>query len=136
MISYCLQKLPCSKGVHHKGPVLTGIHDVNQFQEIEVHSFSVKLTSDDRYVQLRNGDIVAVQNIVVDDKKILQDLYMQDVRNLTVFSYLQNSKDIGVVKFTKIGRKLKYIPVSEVVKKYVVLPYRGSYVAVPLIHNN
>lgn len=96
------ETVPCGKGVHHKGPVLIGIHAVNQFREIEVHSFSVKLTSADRYVQLRNGDIVAVHNIVVNDKNTPGLIYARCKEPDSFFPILRIQRILGLLSLLKL----------------------------------
>jgi hypothetical protein len=126
----------CGKGSHFDGPLQKGVNAVSQFREIKVKSFTIKLTDADRYVQLQNGDIIAVQNVIVDSSNKYGLIFKRCKGLECFFSYPLSSRDIGIVKFGHIGSHLHYCSLSEVAKKYVILPHKQWFIGVPLIHTN
>lgn len=97
----------------------------------------MKLTSGDRFVELTSGDVVAVQNIIVDKHDHIGILYQKYRSVESFFSYPCSSTDIGIYKFSHCGNSLHYSQISDVRKKYVVLPFKNTCaVGIPLAHTN
>ena len=102
-----------------------------------MQNFSVKLTAGDRFVELTSGDVVNVQNIVVDKDNRVGVLYRKYLSLESFFEYPTPSTNIGIYRFRHLGIAVHYVEISEVRKKYVVVPYKKSWsIGIPLAHTN
>lgn len=128
---------PLLKGEHSCGPIGCAVIAKKQYREVVLDNFTVKLTSGDRFVELTSGDVVAVQNIIVDKHDHIGILYQKYRSVESFFSYPCSSTDIGIYKFSHCGNSLHYSQISDVRKKYVVLPFKNTCaVGIPLAHTN
>ena len=128
---------PSSGGVkrlHTEGPITSDISIVEQYRELHLDTFCIKLSHADCHVQLRNGDIVVVKNIITRENGYVEILYKKFNVAEDIFTYPMASSDIGVFRLATVGGRMHHCSVSSIVRKYVVLPFKDVFVGVPLIH--
>lgn len=119
---------------HVRGPVVGEINIVNQYRQMTIGGFKVCLNGRDNYLRLVNGDIVACENIVTDIHKKVWLIYRTFSNRRSFFSYPLPSEDIGIVQCGSLSRKLQCGSISVVQSKCLLLPYKGSNVAFPILH--
>ena len=128
---------PILKGEHCSGPVASGIIVKKQYREAVFQNFTVKLTTGDRFVELTSGNVVNIENIVVDKDGRVILMYRKYYSFESFFDYPCSSTNIGIYKFSHLGNALHYVEISEIRKKCVVVPYKKSwFVGIPLAHTN
>jgi len=85
-------------------------------------------------VQVENGDIVAVQNIIMGHDGHIGIVFKKFRSYDNLFIYPLESKTIGIVKLASVSTKLHHCNATEAARKYVVLPCKDSFIGIPLIH--
>ena len=116
---------------HNDGPVIGDVQF--QYKELHVHTFIIKMTKADSYVLLSNGDIVSVENIISTSCGSVRIIYRRFHDNTSVFSYPLPSVQLGIVKLGKPGT-LHDCDISDIKRKYMVLPYKKHHVGIPVLH--
>ncbi len=124
------------KQTHSEGPIVNDIDIQQQYKQVDMANFRVKLSEGDRHVQLKNGDIVAVHNIVTDSNNNIWLIYKKFHDFSSFFSYPLPSTDFGIFKFGRLGQNLHHSLVNEVQQKYIVLTYKSWHVGIPLLHSS
>jgi hypothetical protein len=122
--------------VHNEGPTVSEVDIQQQYKQVDTGSFRIKLTCGDRHVQLRKGDVVAVQNIVTDMDNNVWLIYRKFDDASDFFSYPMPSKELGIFRLGHLTQSLHRCLITEVLQKYVVLPCKSGHVGIPLLHCN
>ena len=115
---------------------MEGIEIEKQFSKIVVGSFQVKLSPGEQYVKLHSGVVVAVENIVTDVNGSIWLIYRKFHGADNFFMYPSSSMDIGIFKFERLGSCHHYCACTDIVCKYIVLPYKRWHIAIPVAHTN
>ena len=125
----------CTTQLHCHGPLITDINVCEQFCQVIIRDVLIKLSPRDQNVQLKNGDIVSVQNIVTDRTGKVYLLYKKFHENGSFFTYPLQSALIGIFKFSHLGSKIHSCSVDKVKSKYVILQHsKAQFVGFPLLH--
>jgi len=118
---------------HSEGPLPLHItYPVLQYKEIHLSHLCVKVFTGDNCI-CYNGMVGIVQNIIVVDG----DPYLvyNEFNNCSsFFDYPINSCQLGVFLLKDLSQELKCIRMDETVTKYVLLPFRNTFVGMPLLH--
>ena len=122
------------KRLHTEGPTTNDISVVEQYRELHLDTFCVRLSHADCHAQLRNGDVVVVKNIITGENGYVGIVYKKFSVVESIFTYPMASRDIGVFRLASVDRTLHQCSISSIVRKYVVLPFKGFFIGVPLIH--
>ncbi len=118
---------------HRDGPLCTG-NVCSQYRELLTERFCIKLTDGDNCLRLKCGAIVVAKNIVKTRDSQIFILYnvFQNVENF--FTYPCNSKDVDIFMVSQLATTLSVSRLIDIKGKYVLLPYKDSFAAVPLLH--
>jgi len=103
---------PILKSEHSSGPVVSDIVVKKQYRELVLQNFTVKLIPGDRFVELTSGDVVNVQNIVVDKDNHVGVLYRKCLSLESFFEYPTASTNIGIYRFRHLGNAVHYVEIS------------------------
>ena len=131
-----LEDIVCPKQIHCEGPIVDGIAIRQQYKQVKLQKFIVKLSDGDRYVQLKNSDVVAVQNIITDMDMNVWLVYRKFHDVSCFFDYPLPSADIEIYKHSHLGSSLHYCHSSDVQRKYVVLPHKTWHIGIHLLHSD
>jgi len=119
---------------HNEGPVTADVSVVGQYKQLQLDKFCIRLSHGDCHVQLMNGDVVSVQNIIAGHDGYIGIMYRKFEVVGDLFTYPVESRTIGIVQLAAASRRLHHCSVTEVARKYVLLPYKDSFVGMPLVH--
>ena len=118
---------------HHNGPVPQELMPCLQYGEARLKNFRVSISKGNNCFKIGKG-VVLVQNILAHNREIyvvFQEFSV--VENF--FSYPCHSSDLGIHHVSGLGRERKSAPISAIVQKCVLLPDKGRFVVVPLLHH-
>lgn len=122
------------KQEHSNGPVPEGHLAMSQYayfyhKDLNVH---ITLCTGDNCVQIGN-DVCLVQNFFVTNDD-LYVVYRSFTHKENYFSYPCESKCIGILQVDSISENLQVSHSREIFKKYVLLPHRNWFIAMPILH--
>jgi len=123
------------KREHFSGPMVVGVLHCKQYRQVQLTDFVVKVDSPDNCVMYRSK-IGLVANIVSDGLSV--SIIVQKFASMKAFfSKPLKSSDIGIYKVSKLSKHMEICMISDIQRKYALLPYRASrkYVAVPINHS-
>jgi hypothetical protein len=108
----------------------------SQHKQLIMKDFCIKCTVSDNCCQLKTGEIFCVRNKV---KKYEEDgdilvIYNKCESIETLFTYPWNSSSINIYLVSNLSESTKFCSISNIVKKFVLLPYKQKYAALPLLH--
>lgn len=123
-----------AKKSHTHGPVPRQFEAYPQYQELHLPDCYISIHEGDNCVLI--GDKVAlVRNILTNTQDTEKLVVYEKFGNMTnFFTYPLQSMDLRIAKVTDLTGNLSVCPVSSVVCKCVLLPFRRKYIAFPLIH--
>ena len=122
------------KRLHTEGPITSDSSVVGQYRELQLDAFCIRLSQADCHVRLTNGDVVVVMNIVTGVNGYVGIVYKKFRVVENIFIYPMASRVIGIFRLANIGSTVHQCNVSDIATKYVVLPFKDSFIGVPLIH--
>lgn len=118
---------------HSEGPLPSDITcPVMQYKEASLPDFCVKVFTGDNCI-CYNRRVGIVRNIIVVDGALYL-VYNEVTHSSNFFDYPINSCELGVFLLTDLSQELKCIKTDETVTKYVLLPFRNTFVGIPFIH--
>jgi len=119
---------------HTSGPMLVGVLHCKQYRQVQLTDSLIKMTSPDNCIMYRNH-IGLVTNVVSDGSTT--SVIVQRFTSLRAFfTKPLKSSDIGIYKVGKLNGHMEICRVSDIERKYVLLPYRDDrkWIAIPLNH--
>lgn len=116
------------KRLHTEGPTTNDVSVVEQYREVHLDTFCVRLSRADCHAQLRNGDVVMVKNIIIGENGYIGIVYKKFNVVESIFTYPMASRDIGVFRLASVGSTLHQCSISSIVRKYAVLPFKGYFI--------
>ena len=119
---------------HSAGPIPAGLRVRKQFQEWHARHYTVKLSQGDNCVQLQTQDVVLVENIATDTEKNAFIIFKKFRNKEDYFSNPMESSRMGIFHLTNLTPELQYTQVTNILRKYTLLPYRDGFVGFPLLH--
>lgn len=123
---------------HADGPLPVGYKNMQQFKKLVTAECTVTNSFKDGHVELRNGNIGAIKNIIFDEGNRQFHLVVHNYASKKDFyDYPCGSSTFGVFKISDLHDQLAVFKLEDVKQKLVVLPdpeSDGSYVAFPLLH--
>jgi len=98
-------------------------------------SFIIKLTENDKYIMIKNGEIGSVQNIM----KLNSDIYFAYFsfrRIQNCFEYPIESREIDMFTVSELQSAVRICSLQDIVCKCVCLPdeHREVFTVIPLLH--
>ena len=124
------------KKEHFDGPLcaIRSINVCSQYKELYTSKFCIKVAFGDSCFRLVSGAIIVVQNIARcrDDQIFIIHKSFEQVESF--FTYPCNSKNVEIFTMSLLGKQLLKCSLSEIKCKYVLLPYKENFVAVPMLH--
>lgn len=121
------------KKLHNEGPLPSCITcPVMQYKEASLPHFCVKISTGDNCIY-HNGVVGIVRNIIEVDG-VPHLVYNEFNHHSSFFDYPINSCQLGVFLLADLSQELKCVKMDETVKKYVLLPYRNTFVGMPFLH--
>ena len=120
---------------HADGPVLIQYKRYSQHQSLKLNRFYLSVLDGDNCVQI-GTHYGLIRNIIKNpnDSSELLVMFEQFVTVSDFFQYPLNSSDLGIVKVSKLSDTIRAEKVSDIVCKFYRIPYKESFVVVPLVH--
>ena len=110
-------------------------HVLGQFKLLKLNAFTIRTTPGNNCIQLTNGDIVQVKNIVkcVDGIRVVGN--MLDIAE-DLFVYPLSSRDENIQEYliSGVSQHLTSWHLDEIRTKIVLLPMGEKFAAIPLLH--
>ncbi|XP_050704307.1 uncharacterized protein LOC126989740 [Eriocheir sinensis] len=123
------------KYTHEDGPLPEIIGDFFQFKKFTYRNMKFTATCGDNCVKV-GSNVGLIRNILT-RKPCNETLVLFEAFN-SVTSFFQNplsSSDLDIYKVSKLSGNFDIAPISEILTKYVMLPYKkNKFVIIPLIH--
>lgn len=117
---------------HQDGPVPPGV-SARQYKVANLPHCTIKLSDGDNCIQIDNS-IAIVRNFFINKGENF--IMYENFSSIRPFSsYLEDSSVFGIYKVKQLSGNIAVAPVSHISRKYVLLPHRNSYVAIPLLHS-
>ena len=117
---------------HVAGPLPSNVIGCSQFKELHQHYYILKISEGDNCF-LIGSDIAVVRNFFTyqqNDYVVFERFHhMEDF-----FSYPIRSISLGIFTVARLTGQLQSALVADIVKKYILLPHKQGYVAVPFLH--
>lgn len=137
-----LENATCSKNTrnsskliktHSEGPVPQYIlGPVDQYKEIHLANFCIKVSTGDNCIR-GNGRVGIVLNVIVIEGDPYL-VYNEFTCASSFFDYPMDSCQFGVFLLTDLSQDLKCVKMDDNVSKYVLLPFRNTFVGMPFRH--
>ena len=111
-------------------------HDnFSQFKNVTYKELQFSIDSGDNCVKV-GLNIGLIKNILVrKDGGQVMILFESFTNISTFFTSPLSSSDLGVYKVSHLRGRLDIVPLSQIMCKYVMLPYKNDvFVVIPLIH--
>ena len=127
-------KTPVLKMKHSCGPSIPNFPHCTQYKKAVFNEFCVAITPGDNCV-MAGGNLGLVKNILCDersDRKYI--LFGRFSRLDSLYSSPIEYKDIGVYKAGRLESTDEIICLSEISRKYVLLPMETDWAAMPFLH--
>lgn len=130
--SYAANEKVQLKTEHSDGPVVNGLQ--TQYKEVNLDNFTIRLTPADRFVLLSDGNIARVENIYTTSTGSIRLIYRRYHNNTSFFEYPLPSIKLGIVKLGNNG-DIHDCDIADVIRKYMVLPYKKHNIGIPVLHS-
>lgn len=125
------------KKKHLHGPILRPFHKCFQYQEIQLPDTFLSVRQRDNCVLVTNK-VVLVRNILCDTESTDSEKYIVYEEFGVVSKFFDvplESSDLCIYVVSQLKGEMKVAKVSEIICKYVMLPFHGDkFVTIPLIH--
>ncbi len=120
---------------HNNGPLMAFTCGP-QYSAVQMSNFKLTINSPNNCCGLKNGDIMLIRNIAYSLELKQQVIIGTKFVGLSDFYSLGECKSsfLNIHKVKRVSEILM-TPLSEVNKKYVCLPYKDSYVVIPVLHS-
>ncbi|KAJ8044055.1 hypothetical protein HOLleu_11408 [Holothuria leucospilota] len=118
--------------MHHAGPNIPGIKVVSMWKEIQMKKFKTNISKGNNCVQIGN-EIVLVRNFITSTQGSFV-LYQKFKERRDFFQYPLDSSQLGIVLVSNLSDDMQYAPVEKISEKLVLLPFKTSFLAVPMLH--
>lgn len=117
---------------HQAGPVPGEMVVSQQYKVLNLPNFTLKISDGDNCTQIANDIVVARnffhckgENYILFEKFCSMKPFFADPLDSTV---------LGIFKVKHLSGELTAAPISNILKKLVLMPQKHSYVAIPLLH--
>lgn len=126
---------PIFQQKHHAGPVpvMLSTTTIQQFKVLNLPDCILKITEGNNCVQI--GNSIALVHNFISSQGQNYIVYKQFRSIKSYFKYPLNSKLLGIFKVKKLRTDLEVSLITDIVRKYVLMPKRNYYVAIPLLHH-
>ena len=122
------------KKPHMQGPLTMAFRTHSQYREIHFPEYCISICQPDNCVQI-DDKVAVIRNIVsVNEQSEPYVIYEELTDLVNFFEHPLNSSDLGIHMVGSLTGQISEAPISLITCKYVVLPYRHNFVAIPLIH--
>jgi Domain of unknown function (DUF4218) len=122
------------KKEHFDGPLCIGVNVRSQHRMLLTNKFCVKVACGDNCFRLSSGLVIVVKNIIESTNDQIYVIYCSFEKVDNFFTYPCNSEDVEIFMVSSLAIQLSYCLLSEIKRKYVLFPYKTSFVAIPLLH--
>lgn len=106
-----------------------------QFKKVTYKKLQFSIDSGDNCVQV-GLKIGLIKNILVkkDGGRVM--VLFEPFNNISIFLMSPlSSSDLGIYKVSRLKGRFDIVPLSEIMCKYVILPYKNDFfVVIPVIH--
>ena len=119
---------------HTDGPVPTGLTVKKQFDKMQFNVFLVKRSTGNNCIQLRNKEIVLVENIVLEEHGDIFIVYKRFRSQTDLFSYPLLSSKLDIFLMSTLKNELLLTKSTNVLRKCVLLPCKEGFAGIPLLH--
>lgn len=113
---------------HSNGPVHERLVNGCQYQKVETERHVFKMNSKDGCVRI-DGKICLITNIVLHEGNIFQ-VYQVFGRSENAFERPLESKLLGIVKISNLGKTYHFSKLNDVESKCVLLPLTNKFIAI------
>ena len=123
---------------HNSGPVLPGFTSCHQYKKMYCNGRLISCESSDSCFGY-NDKICRVVNILKATGEGKATILCKAYRQVdNYFVEPLPSSDLGIWLVSDLDNKLIPVPLTEIGKKYALLPYgaHGKFVAMPMLHDN
>lgn len=118
---------------HRNGPLLA-LCSEPQYSKAIFPDFKITTQQCDRYCGTEEGDIIETHNICwCQEKKSMVIVGKKFTDKTYYYSNPLSSTELGIFR-VKTQSSWKSWTISKITKKFVCLPFKGGYVAFPLLH--
>ena len=122
------------KKPHMQGPLTMAFRTHSQYKEIHFPEYCISNCQPDNCVQIDNK-VAVIRNIVSVNEQSEPYVIFEELTDLVnFFEHPLNSSGLGIHMVGSLTGQMSEAPISLITCKYVVLPYRHNFVAIPLIH--
>ena len=119
---------------HADGPVLIHCRRFSQHRSMQMNGFYLSTSDGDNCVQT-GSHYGLIRNIIQDPQDLTVFLMFEQFMMIeNFFQRPLNSSDLGIVKANRLSGTLRAEKVSDIVCKLYSMPYKESFVLVPLVH--
>ncbi|KAG7455521.1 hypothetical protein MATL_G00257620 [Megalops atlanticus] len=120
------------KKPHFVGPVVSGLSVHGEYGEMTCDQWTIKVSTGNNVFLI--GDETCCINNILECSDGVYVVYKEYSEKSSFFTYPFNSNSLNIHSITQTSNTLKCAKVSELRQKFVVLPHRDSFVAIPLLH--
>lgn len=120
---------------HKDGPVPTGFKNVSQFQEVVIGPSTINICRGAENCVKIGNSVALVMNIVLSDDStyiVYKEYEQQD----PFFDYPIISTDLGIFVVSNLSNDVQTKKLDDNIVKYAKLPYKGKFIAIPLLHTS
>lgn len=122
------------KQLHKMGPLTFAYIDYQQYKEIHLPNVYISVFQGNNCVMI-NGSVALVRNIVSTADKCSVFIIYETFDNMhDFFTYPLKSSNLGIYKVSQLQGRLRVSPLSLIACKYFMLPFKQSFVCIPLLH--
>ena len=121
------------KNEHSCGPLLTAYHSYRQYRWLQTDKYTISLSQGNNCILATDGSISLVRNIIDEDGTIML-MCQRFASTSDAFTYPLPSSRLGIYKVLDKMTELFALPLSSVAYKCALLPMKGSFVVIPLLH--
>jgi len=119
---------------HNQGPLIDGVNSP-QYKGLKTEIFLVNVSKfADSFVELKNSEILEVKNFVTSRDGLILMLGYSYIRISDYFTKPINSSEFGISRIKKNSLSLSAHPVSSVLRKLMILPYKDQIICIPILH--
>lgn len=121
---------------HTCGPTIATLPHCTQYKKAIFELFCVATTVGDNCV-MAQGNLGLVQNILCDETTNTTYIILRRFLKLdSLHSSPLDSKNIGIYKASHLETTTHIYNLSDITKKYVLIPMMSEWAAIPLLHSN
>lgn len=109
--------------------------DGQQYRRIIINNVVLQLNRKDSCVRINTGEIITIVNIVQREDQVFL-IGNAFLRAEDFYQYPISSSVLAIFKVSHKDEQRKIFPISDIKAKCWLIPYRESYVCIPLLHSS